>query len=34
MEDIIFSDEYLNNPDVIEDSKSLQAEQECGLIIN
>ena len=34
MEDIIFSDEYLNNPEVIEDSKSLQAEQECGLIIN
>ena len=34
MEDIIFSDEYLNNPDVIEDSKVLQAEQECGLIIN
>ena len=34
MEDIIFSDEYLNNPDVIEDSKSLQAEQDCGLIIN
>ena len=34
MEDIIFSDEYLNNPDVIEDAKSLQAEQECGLIIN
>ena len=34
MEDIIFSDEYLNNSDVIEDSKSLQAKQECGLIIN
>ena len=34
MEDIIFSDEYINNPEVIEDSKSLQAEQECGLIIN
>ena len=34
MEDIIFSDDYLNNPEVIEDSKSLQAEQECGLIIN
>ena len=34
MEDIIFSDEYLNNPKVIEDAKSLQAEQECGLIIN
>ena len=34
MEDIIFSDEYLYNPDVIEDAKSLQAEQECGLIIN
>tara|TARA_B100000575_G_scaffold286372_1_gene283035 strand:- start:396 stop:1415 length:1020 start_codon:yes stop_codon:yes gene_type:complete len=34
MEDIIFSDEYLNNSEVIEDSKALQAEQECGLIIN
>ena len=34
MEDIIFSDEYLNNSAVIEDSKVLQAEQECGLIIN
>ena len=34
MEDIIFSDNYLNNPDVIEDSKVLQSEQECGLIIN
>ena len=34
MEEIIFSDEYLNNPEVIEDSKSLQTEQECGLIIN
>ena len=34
MEDIIFSDEYLNNSEVIEDSKALQAEQDCGLIIN
>ena len=34
MEDIIFSDDYLNNPEVIEDSKVLQAEQKCGLIIN
>ena len=34
MEDIIFSDEYLNSSKVIEDSKALQAEQECGLIIN
>ena len=34
MEDIIFSDEYLNNQEVIKDSKALQAEQECGLIIN
>ena len=34
MEDIIFSDEYLNNSEVIQDSKALQAEQECGLIIN
>ncbi len=34
MEEIIFSDEYLNNPEVIDDSKSLQTEQECGLIIN
>tara|TARA_B100000212_G_scaffold329457_1_gene294713 strand:+ start:306 stop:1325 length:1020 start_codon:yes stop_codon:yes gene_type:complete len=34
MEDIIFSDEYLDNLVIIEDSKALQAEQECGLIIN
>ena len=34
MEEIIFSDEYLKNLNVIEDSKVLQAEQECGLIIN
>ena len=34
MEDIIFSNEYLNNTEVIEDSKALQTEQECGLIIN
>ena len=34
MEDIIFSDKFLNNPEIIEDSKALQAEQECGLIIN
>ena len=34
MEDIIFSDEYLYNLEVIEDSKALQIEQECGLIIN
>ena len=34
MEDIIFSDEYIGNSGVIEDSKALQAEQECGLIIN
>ena len=34
MEDIIFSDEFLNNSNIIENSKVLQAEQECGLIIN
>ena len=34
MEDIIFSNEYLNNTEVIEDSKALQTDQECGLIIN
>ena len=34
MEDIIFSSEYLNNTEVVEDSKALQTEQECGLIIN
>ena len=34
MEEIIFSKKYLNNSDVIEDSKVLQTEQECGLIIN
>ena len=34
MEEIIFSDEYLDSPDVIEDSKVLHNEQDCGLIIN
>ena len=34
MEDIIFSSEYLNNTEVVEDSKALQTEQECGLIID
>ena len=34
MEDIICSSEYLNNTEVVEDSKALQTEQECGLIIN
>ena len=34
MEDIIFSNEYLNNTEVVENSKTLQTEQECGLIIN
>ena len=34
MEDIIFSDNYLNNPNTIDDAKTLQDEEECGLIIN
>lgn len=34
MEDIIFSDDYLNNPNTIDDAKTLQDEEECGLIIN
>lgn len=34
MEDIIFSDDYLNNPNIIDDAKTLQDEEECGLIIN
>jgi len=34
MEDIIFSDGYLNSPSIIEDAKILQNEEECGLIIN
>ena len=34
MEDIIFSDDYLNSPNIIDDAKTLQDEIECGLIIN
>ena len=34
MEDIIFSDGYLNSPSIIDDAKILQNEEECGLIIN
>jgi len=34
MEDIIFSDSYLNSPSIIDDAKILQNEEECGLIIN
>jgi len=34
MEDIIFSDGYLNSPNIIDDAKTLQDEEECGLIIN
>jgi len=34
MEDIIFSDGYLNSPNIIDDAKKLQNEEECGLIIN
>ena len=34
MEDIIFSDGYLNSPNIIDDAKTLQDEAECGLIIN
>ena len=34
MEDIIFSDGYLNSPSIIDDAKILQNDEECGLIIN
>jgi TolA-binding protein len=34
MEDIIFSDGYLNSQSIIDDAKILQNEEECGLIIN
>lgn len=34
MEDIIFSDGYLNSPSIIDDAKILQNKEECGLIIN
>ena len=34
MEDLIFSDSYLESKDVIESAKSLQSEKDCGLIID
>ncbi len=34
MEDIIFSSDYGNNLGLVEDSKSLQEEQGCGLIVD
>jgi len=34
MEDIIFSNDYTDSLGIIEDSKSLQEEQSCGLIID
>ena len=34
MEDIIFSDTYLESKEVIESAKSLQTEKNCGLIID
>ena len=34
MEDIIFSDDYIDSLGIIEDSKNLQEEQSCGLIID
>lgn len=34
MEDIIFSNDYIDSLGIIEDSKSLQEEQSCGLIID
>ena len=34
MEDLIFSNTYLESKDVIESAKSLQAEKDCGLIID
>ncbi len=34
MEDLIFSNTYLESKDVIESAKSLQSEKDCGLIID
>ena len=34
MEDIIFSNDYSSELGIVEDSKSLQEEQSCGLIID
>ena len=34
MEDIIFSEDYIDSLGIIEDSKNLQEEQSCGLIID
>ncbi len=34
MEDLIFSNTYLENKEVIESAKSLQTEKDCGLIID
>jgi len=34
MEDLIFSNTYLDNLEVIESAKSLQSEKDCGLIID
>ena len=34
MEDIIFSNDYISELGIVEDSKSLQEEQSCGLIID
>ena len=34
MEDLIFSNSYLDKPDTIEEAKKLQEEKDCGLIID
>ena len=34
MEDLIFSDSYLDNNEIIDSAKSLQLERDCGLIID
>ena len=34
MEDLIFSNSYNDSKEVVESAKSLQAEKDCGLIID
>ena len=34
MEDLIFSNSYLDKPEIIESAKELQLEKDCGLIID
>ena len=34
MEDLIFSNNYVDSKEVLESAKSLQSEKDCGLIID